>query len=299
MQLVIEQILDDGYARIDDTSVVYSHLFFDGLRILMLGMTRLEDTNESRIQFERASVAQRIKRLRGATALVRGWPEEFLKFCDDIRHPCAAFSQDTAEIPFWLWSVLRSQPFRVHAVMTEIEFNTIIKAAVPSNLSASQATVRRLLWRNLSRKRLKKRYVEDKIVDALVASIEREIKTAKGRARMTLLRDKVMIVVGRSLRLSIVQLLQFRTQNLTIPALVAVLVEDRPAQVVQAIAMLKWYAQSVRPQFSGGRATSLFTTYSGQALSASAVGERFRRAVRVAGLSHAIPTWAHWIGVNP
>lgn len=299
MQLVIERGLDDGFARIDDTKAVYSHLFFDGLRLLMQGVTRQKGSGESRVRLEYASIAQRIERLRGASALILDWPNEFLKFCGCIRRPYTTFSRDVTDIPFWLWEVLRSRIYQSHAAMTDIEIDAIMEAALRRNPAAVQIAARRLSGRDLSRKRPRRRCVEEWAVAALVSSIEQEIDAAQGRARTVLFRDKAMIVVGRSLRLSIVRLLQLEVWRLPMQGFVSVPVDDQSALTEREITMLRWYVRDVRPQFAPGGTTSLFTTYTGRSLSASAVGIRFHRAVRAAGLTNEIPTWAHWIGIEP
>jgi hypothetical protein len=60
--------------------------------------------------------------------------------------------------------------------------------------------------------------------------------------------------------------------------------------------MLRWYSNKIRPQLVRDVGVkSLFVACGGGALKLSAVGFRFTKVVREAGLSRDIPTWNHWI----
>ena len=63
--------------------------------------------------------------------------------------------------------------------------------------------------------------------------------------------------------------------------------------------MLAWYVANVRPCLVvDGSIDDLFLTQAGRPMEPGALGMRFDRATRRAGLTQAIPTWTRWIAAD-
>jgi TniQ len=294
-QRCIDHVLDQGFATLHNQGAVYSHLYFDGLRQLMIGLVALGSLPGQRGSFEGAGIADRLQRLQAAVVLAGDWPNRFLGFCSQVKKPYAAFTKDAAEIPYWLASVLRQQLLVRRAPVHRDEAEAIATASERitgrSDISAARLLSGRSIEHALSRP-----FVSDDTADMLVASLDQEVSRSTGTRRALLLRDKVMFITARCMHLSAPQLLALDPGALVGLRCARFSFWDRIDTSARATAMLSWYLDRIRPQFvQGGDCHALFPAQGGVALKPNAVGSRFARAVQVAGLSRCIPTWSHWV----
>jgi hypothetical protein len=137
--------------------------------------------------------------------------------------------------------------------------------------------------------------VGDDVAELLIASIDHEIGEAAEERKTLLLRDKVMFTAARCLHLSVPRLLQLETGQFPERGGQDFSFWDPIDTADRAALMLDWYQRRVRPHLlREDDVRNLFVTNDGQPLHSSAVGMRFERAVRKAGLKRAIPSWTHW-----
>jgi site-specific recombinase XerD len=88
--------------------------------------------------------------------------------------------------------------------------------------------------------------------------------------------------------------------NLTINAVLPCMASAEPFwrnadQSGDAERLLAWYASRVRPLLAcSARSTALFISRSGEGITATAIGERFQRAVKDAGIRKGVSNWTAW-----
>lgn len=295
----IDRVLDLGYATLFNKGAVYSHLYFDGLRHLMIGLAALSAFPGQSGSFERAGICDRLQRLQAAVVLADDWPNRFLGFCAQVKAPYAAFTKDGAEIPYWLASVLRQQLLARRAPIHRDEAEAIANASEHITGRSGISAARLLSGRSIEHA-LERLCVSDDIADMLIASIDQEVSRSKGIRRALLLRDKVMFIAARCMHLSIPQLLALNPEVFVTVNCVQFSFWNRIDTKQRAAIMLSWYLDRLRPQFvQGAVGGGLFTAWGGIALKPNAVGSRFGRAVRAAGLSRSIQSWSRWICSEP
>ncbi len=113
--------------------------------------------------------------------------------------------------------------------------------------------------------------------------------------RNLLLRDKVMFIAARCLKLSPTQLTQLKISDVVVNRVKEISFWARIETVEQVHEMLGWYRHKVRPHLAIKNENALFVTHRGKAISPNGVGARFVRAVTDAGLRRSIPSWGQWI----
>nr|WP_315481921.1 TniQ family protein [uncultured Undibacterium sp.] len=295
MQRHFEHVLSEGFAKINGAVQVYSHLYFEGLRVLMLGLSKFDTQGSGNTNFERASIENRLVRLRTALELLDHWPDRFLDFCARVKAPYSAFCRDSPQIPYWLGSVLRRHVFNAYASISISEMASIMQVAERDGTTSIRTRIRQVSGRDPTRFLPLTKGIDDDVADILLASIDQEITGLNEKKRAILLRDKVMFITARCLKLNVSQLLRHQTKSLQKKEYCMFSFWDRVETWGQVEAMLCWYQNCIRPIICSGQCTSLFTTSNGKPLRHSAVGARFHRAVRLASLERTILDWKYWI----
>lgn len=296
MQSHIETVLRDGFAVLASGQAVYSHLYFDGLRMIMRAQPA---SPRSRAIFELAPIRYRLELLRTAQHLIARWPDVFLEHCSRLPHAYTTVSRGEVA-PYWLGSVLRRHLFRGRAPLSKKEAEAIAATARRADATASISRLcRRLSGRDVAHLLPRPPAVGDAMVDILIASMDREIAAAPRSRRHVLLRDKVMFIAARWLRLRPLELLALSVGE----------TEERSGSPFSfghqietpgdAHAMLWWYVQNVRPQFAPADAEALFIAQDGGRLRRTALSMRFVRALKAARLEGAIHNWTRWARVGP
>lgn len=295
MQLTFDRIIESGFANLNCETVVYSHLYFEGIWCLISAMKKFQKP-ESFIKkrFEYLNLEERLKFLLPTFKLLNEWPETFLKFCANKKAPYSAFNLNVSKIPYWLGSVLRKNLFQRNAVVSISELMAIANVVERTGCKSISVGIRRISGRDPLKLFLTKR-VDDDTADILLASIDHRISIATDRERLLLLRDKVMFITARCKHLSMKELLELKTINSSKCKTCTFSFWDRVETSSQVEAMISWYSQFFRAQLKIPMPEALFFSECGKPLHKSSVGARFRLAIQVAGLNRSISGWSSWI----
>lgn len=293
MQMRIDAALNDGFAVMESGQWVYSHLYFEGLRMLMR-VADLPASARHRMGFEFASIEQRLDLLRSSIELSSNWPNRFLRRCSTLPHAYTSVSMNE-QGPYWLDSVLRTHVLNRRALLSKEEADAIASAARHLDASAPLGGLtRRLSGRDIVHLLPALPAVTDDVADMLIASLDQEISIASKSYRRLLLRDKVMFIAARCLRLSIPQLLALNVDDLAPCDDEEFSFWERIETPRCAWTMLRWYACNVRPHLALGSAKALFTCVEGKPVKRNAISMRFVRAVSAAQLGRSIQHWNLW-----
>lgn len=293
LQRNINEIVAVGYAAIGN-SVVYSHLYLDGLRILMAGLSALSNKAGRSVDFERAPILERLARLKAANDLLVEWPEAFLARCATIKKPYSSFTASKGTNPYWLHHVLRSEVLNKTAKLSLAEARAISHAAEKFTGITTSSSARAFSGRDVGRF-LQQSTVSNEVAEMLVASIDQEISEARNQHRLILLRDKILFIAGRCMHLTMPQLLALKVSQFEKNLLRSFSFWTLPNSASDASAMLAWYIKEVRPELMhDSKSEAMFITSKGRALSESAVGMRFTRALLSGGMGKIIANWKVW-----
>ena len=151
----------------------------------------------------------------------------------------------------------------------------------------------------LSRSRLA---VGSEDAEVFVAGIDHLIAVTHGQERIDYLRDKVLFVAGRVLRLSQRQLAGMHLADVTYNA--ANTTGEGSALIPSTTTELRdyfvWYKKEVRPRYPTADSEPWLFLSSGPRgrMSESLIGARFMNAVRSADMSRRIKNFAHWTFVE-
>ena len=294
LQRQLDGLLDQGYFELAGTPI-YSHLFLNGLRLLMLGLRRFPDAApRSHPVFEHCPPAERLVQLREAVSLLERWPEEFLQRCKQVRQAYSLFAREAEPAPFWLSTVLRRELFSVPAPLELDEACAILKATLNATGMGSLAAARRLSGRDIT-SLIRRQTADEDDVGKLIARLDHRIFEASGSAQALLLRDKVMFLVGRRKRMS-----QSALASLTVSSVPPCVASVEPFrrnadQPGDAECLLAWYATKVRPLLTcSGQSKALFVSCLGKGITPNTISERLQRAARDAGMRREVSNWTAW-----
>lgn len=298
MQQRIDATLINGFFMLEPGRAIYSHLYFDGLRMVMRVALRPQEPR-SRGSFEFASIRERLELLRNATQLVEEWPTRLIRHCVPMPHAYTTISGTEERVPYWLDSVLRKELFRGRALLSKAEAEAIVQTT--SHMiggAASGRSTRLLSGRDVMHLLPVRPEVDDNIAAIFIASLDREIINANASRRSVLMRDRSMFVVARYLRLSAKALLELKVKDIARTDAVAPFLQHHPENAEMALAVLRWYLKNVRTHFPTSETAALFTTFNGNALAPTALGMRFQRAVRAAQMKCEIHDWTRWVRIQ-
>lgn len=298
IQRSINKVLDLGFVELGD-STIYSPQFFEGLRRIMRIAPAQLVFSKKRPIFELASIQQRALLLQFSMQLIAGWPSKLLMQCEEIPHAYTTLTAGGDVVPYWMQSVLRRNVYLGKSKISKEEAAAMIKVAADNGLTNSVITRVRKLWgRDIGHLVPKHELVDDEAAAVFIESLDHEITLAGSKNRNLLLRDMVMFIAARCLKLMPSQLTGFQvgdfdnTANTTATSPSWTCVQT-PAQAHE---MLRWYAVEVRPRMTDKNEAALFVSLNGGCISSSGVSARFVRAVVFAGLRARIPSWKLWIG---
>jgi len=296
MQRYINQTLKSGYAELDE-KIIYAPQVFDGLRRMMRLIRREFVPSTKGKIFERVEIPQRATLLQFACQLTVNWPHQFLQRCNVIRHPYTLLSEGDGDIPFWLYSVMRWDLYSGKADISKTEAMAMTAVFEQQGSTGSFARLVRKTWgRDIAHLIPRTATLDDDVADMLIASIDHEIARASKEYRCILLRDKVMFSVARCLKLKITQLASLTIKDVASADEANFLFWTRLESKDAAYAMIKWYVNQVRPSLALETEDALFISNKGVRIASNGIGMRFHRALHVANLLRAIPSWHHWIG---
>lgn len=294
-QRYINQTLKSGYAELDG-KIIYAPQVFDGLRRLMRLIRREFVPSTKGKIFERIEIPQRAILLQLACQLTVNWPQQFLQKCKAVPHPYTLLSEGDGDIPYWLYSVMRWDLYSGKADISKTEAMAMTSVFEQQGLTCSFAQLVRKTWgRDIAHLMTRTASVDDDVADMLIASIDHEIARASKEDRGILMRDKVMFSVARCLKLKITQLASLSIKDVASADEDKFSLWTRLESKVAAYAMMKWYANQVRPSLAQGTEDALFVSKKGARIASNGIGMRFRRVLHAADLHRSILSWNQWI----
>lgn len=294
MQRAIDAVLKTGYFLLEPDRPVYSHLYFEGIRMLMNIIPRKRHAG-LRYPFELADVSERTRRLLLATRLAEDWPQNLRVHCAPLRHVYTTAIGNAAVPPYWLDAMLRREFFQGRAPASQAEAQAIARATVRSGATLSGASMRAFSGRDMRHLLPSRPAVSDEQAARLITSLKAEVDRASRLRNPVLKRDKVMFEVARLQGLTAPELLALTVEDLNGRRAAAVFRHRQPGDAAKAVLLLRTYLTQVRPLFIGADGSALFLTLEGKPLKRTALGMRFQRALLAARLQHEIRDWTEWI----
>jgi hypothetical protein len=285
--------VDAGFALVGGIPV-YSHLYFDGLRVLITALRRSASVS-GHANFERTTGSDRLAWLHAALELTSDWPLRLLAWARSVRKPYTVLTRDVRKVPWWLDSVLRMELIQRRSRLLADEAHAILAASVRTGAGGTVAAARKLSGRDVGTV-VHRRAVDDRMARSFLSSLADELHASTGIRRSLLERDLAMFVVGRALALTQAQICRLTLQDLTIALRPARATPGLPRLDLGAGRLVEAYVAGARNAFVGERGGSLlFPGIAGAILTPNAVGMRFSRAVRAAKLDCAEMSWGSWV----
>ena len=294
MQRVIDAVLQTGYFLLEPNKPVYSHLYFDGIRMLMNIIPRKRDAG-FRYPFELADVSERARRMLLATQLTHDWPQNLRMHCAPLRHVYTTIVGNVGAPPYWLDATLRREFFQGKAPASEAEAQAIARATVRSGATLSSASMRAFSGRDMRHLLPSRPIVSDEQAARLIASLQKEVIRASALSTPILRRDLVMFQVARLQGLAAPELLVLTVEDLRRKPATSVFLQHRPINAGKALQLLHTYLRHVRPLFISAGGPALFLNLEGKPLTRTALSMRFQRALLAAELEHEIRDWTDWV----
>jgi hypothetical protein len=152
--------LTEGFYRSGALSIGYSHLFFDGVRLLMNGVYRMKNNQgsdvlaplggsslppqkHSELEFCRVSLTRQL--LRAALSLLDDWPHAFLTYSRAHKLSFTDWVRPREAPPFWLSTVLREHLTESRYSPTQEELKSAANCLSRDSTVISQRAVTELL----------------------------------------------------------------------------------------------------------------------------------------------------------
>lgn len=296
LQELINQIAVAGHATLGMNRGIYSFMLFDGLRIIM-HFDEKHSKDARHLGFEYLEADRRWELLKFSFSMLQNWPRILLNECANHSHAYTTLSMNQREIPYWLDSELRWHVFLGRALMSSVEASSISEAIQNKICGESVLKNTRLIaGRDISKFIPVLPTVSDDVADLLIASLDHEIGRASGMKQNLLLRDKVMLITGRCLKLRITELAAMTIFDISDKIDEEFSFWPRVDTVTSAHAMIRWYIKFIRSHMCHSKLTALFISLNGKPISPNGIGMRFVEAIEIGDLRRAIPSWIQWSG---
>ena len=297
VQKAINKVLSLGFVELGG-STIYSPQFFEGLcRTMRLAPSQLV-LSKKRPIFELASLPQRALLLQFSMQLIASWPSKLLMRCEEIPHAYTTLTAGGDMVPYWLQSVLRRNVYLGKSRISIEEAAAMVNIAAGQRVTGSAtARVRKLWGRDIGHLVAMGTAVDNETAVMLIKSLDCEMSFATNQSQNLLLRDILMFISARCLKLTLNELTRFEIKDHEV---VESAIAKRASWVCgqtreEACTMLLSYLLVVRPRKVEKTEKAFFVSCNGCALSTSGVSARFVRAVTAAGLRDRIPSWERWI----
>jgi hypothetical protein len=300
LQAQMERAATEGFISFAGNPNLASLAYFDGMHILAAGLAKLLSAKNGgdSSAIEMMDRETRTAVMEKLASTVEDWPRSFVQLTNSIPGPYTHFLRDRkkSRVPYWLLSEI-DQTRRSSPSMPAEERDYICAVTEATMGRLTGAGARELFKRDISR-HLSIHPVSHDDAEMFVASIDQAISAARGKYRRDLLRDKVMFVTARILRLTTVQVANLELSILeTIPVDGGIeYTGNIPRTPFELGNWLHWYLEEVRPQYRAAHISWLFLSDSicGQA-SDSLISSRFQTALRRTDVSRRIGNFSRWI----
>lgn len=276
-----EEAVRTGWINWAGNPSMYSHIFFEGLRVLCSGLVTRKERKRlvsglkglknvaksipiRGVEFARIRI--RYELMVAVVAQLSEWPDQFLSTMKDISFRYSTLHGYSKYVPYW--------------------YESVIEAELKHKYSSVQNE--------------EDRHITQDIYEDLIVSIDHEISaTQNKKLRLALLRDKFMFVIGYTLKLGMKKLSVYTIDDIRrlVPQTMKASFYEVPASASQGRAWCEWYLENIRPLLRPAVAERrLFVsarTHTG--MSKSLIGYRFNRAVKAALLSREIESYCFFL----
>lgn len=295
-----ERAVEFGHVDVAGRNGLHSILFFQGLRVLLLATLRLDRSaranSEGSTRFDELPVHRRADNLRQVSRLLTDWPDAFHRTFSSEKNVYSHFTRHSPSRPFWVdeeVSLLK----KARIEMTVAEGEAIASVVEAQTGKFHHTTAYELFGRDLSRLRARQRpKITQDDADMLLAGIDIAASTATGVVREDLIRDRVMFLTARLLRLSHSELGEIRVDSYWSEVDDEPL-EDTPTNEAELLVYLRRYVRLDRVKHTLATSSPwlfLCNSKTGQ-MSRSLVGARYTHALQLANMRWRIPKYQDWI----
>lgn len=300
LQACAERAVEFGHVDVAGQNGLHSILLFQGLRVLLLATVRLDRSPRADVnattRFDELPVPRRAKYLGDVSRLLSDWPAAFHRSFGAEKNIYSHFTRHSPSRPFWVdeeVSLLK----KARIEMTAAEAEAIASVVEAQTGRFHHGTAHELFGRDLSRLRARQRpKITQDDADMLLAGIDIAASSATGVVREDLIRDRVMFLMARLLRLSHDALREIRV-NPYVSEVDDEPLEDTPSTEAELLVYLRRYVRLDRAKHPRAHASPwlfLCNSKSGQ-MSRSLVGARYTNALQLADMRWRIPKYQDWI----
>ncbi len=309
-----EKSIQVGWIEWANNSSMYSHIFFEGLRALCIGLMRKPNfsrlTSGGDFSFlkrdfykqgvEFMSTSGRYKLLSVVLPFLTNWPSSFVGMAKKYNLLYSYFKGEGSILPYWYEEAIKREIARIPAKISVQEVHTIKSVIECKYGKFSNYICRKEFGIDLSD------YVDrqitginDELAELFLASLDHEISGTLDKAtRRVLLRDKIMFGVARGLSLTISGISALSISEVRGAALkndIEVSFFESPKSAKEAYAWAKWYSDYFEDDIDL-KNDILFTSFlTKRKLSSSSISARFIRALKVSGLSINVKNFKNYV----
>lgn len=319
----VADALRDRWVQIDgssDVSDLYALSFFGGLRCLLAGVRgrerRLTKVGEVRdcsgiarhaAGFDHDQISDRRKQIERVGAFLEDWPRSFLKEARALGIKYTSLMSDRAQMPYWVDAVARQELYRSYAAITHEQVESIARATDVRQARFSAHAARLLSGHSLELRMFANVWVggvDRDTCELFLAEIDHLAAQIWDRKRrIAVVGDKVMFAFAWRFGLTQVQLSQIVIRDLDQGDFVVPGAHSLPSfwsfpdSKGQVLAWVHWYVNHIRPLLEPREQEErVFVSHTTRsALSASAIGERFRQYRHLTGMHRAIADYPRFV----
>lgn len=295
---------------------VHSLAFFAGVQALIRVVHRARQRGKCAVSshaadwphsanwrgFDSQPVGARRPYVRSVGLILSRWPSGLLLLASKHGLNYTDFRSTRQQLPFWVDCVAREHLLRIQPRVTSLMQEAIAQAAFAIEGRFTLAAARRLSGTSLEGSDMGAHWVPAlgrQACELLLAELDHQVaQTWSAKLRRVLLRDKIIFALAWWFGMTQAQLSQLTLQNTvsTLGDLQSAGEPDfwtLPDTSSGFLAWLNWYLKEVRPHLNPmpHERAVFVSALDGAALSASAIGERFRQHRRVLGVEREIPSY--------
>jgi len=320
---LVANALRDGWVQMEESvshRPLYAMSFFGGLRCLLAGIRSSDLRRSDRMSdqmhsegyhaasgFDHDLLVDRRKQIEQVGKQLEDWPNAFLNGARRSGLTYTSLMADRWQTPYWIDSVAREALYKSFAAISDDQVESIARATDLRQVRFSVHAARMLSGVSLESRRFTQDWVglvDRDTCEAFLVEIDHLVAQMWSKIqRLATVGDKVMFAFAWHFGLTQVQLSQVRIADIgqgrfvTSGALPRASFCEFPEAREQVLAWVNWYLTAIRPSLDPQAPEDrVFVSHTSRsALSASAIGERFRRYRLMTGMHRAIADYSCFV----